>query len=254
MDLEFNNSDMNFLKVANEKEDFGNLPNPFATTNPIYEEASIELDENPDIKQNSYDIDNEVSASDKVVFGTENRLNDFDGKILEEKAYNGIDNEILKLELQINYVENNIAKVNSEIQVVKDLKNSTGIAELEKRKERLMKELAFLNSHYQQLGVGANFSTQFSKAITFKPHIKLLNDLKEIFTSQVLMKISRTFNRNYKLKQALETLSNINASVDELISMQTPYGETLKRYEKLTNYLNHANRIHSVISRSINIS
>jgi len=54
------------------------------------------------------------------------------------------------------------------------------------------------------------------------------------------------------MKEALEKLSNINLSVDELIKMQVPYGETIDRYEKLTAYLNKANVIHSQISRNVN--
>lgn len=54
------------------------------------------------------------------------------------------------------------------------------------------------------------------------------------------------------MKDSLEKLSSINSSVDELVTMQVPYGEMEKRYEKLTAYLNKANSIHSEISNNLN--
>ena len=53
------------------------------------------------------------------------------------------------------------------------------------------------------------------------------------------------------MKEALEKLSDINANVDELITMQVPYGETINRYEKLTAYLGKANMLHSRISKNL---
>ena len=49
----------------------------------------------------------------------------------------------------------------------------------------------------------------------------------------------------------LDTLVSINDNVDELITMKVPYGETKANYEKLTNYLYRANKIHSQISKKM---
>ena len=54
------------------------------------------------------------------------------------------------------------------------------------------------------------------------------------------------------LSDSLEMLSGINKSVDELIEMKVPYGEHVENYEKLTNYLYKANKIHSQILKSMN--
>ena len=40
-------------------------------------------------------------------------------------------------------------------------------------------------------------------------------------------------------------------NVDELIAMKVPYGETKANYEKLTNYLYRANRIHAQINKKM---
>ena len=46
-------------------------------------------------------------------------------------------------------------------------------------------------------------------------------------------------------------IGSFNENVDELIAMKVPYGETKANYEKLTNYLYRANRIHSDISKKM---
>lgn len=53
------------------------------------------------------------------------------------------------------------------------------------------------------------------------------------------------------LSDSLDTLTSINENVDELIAMKVPYGETKANYEKLTNYLYRANRIHAQISKKM---
>ncbi len=54
------------------------------------------------------------------------------------------------------------------------------------------------------------------------------------------------------MKEALENLSSINTSVDELVNLQIPYGKKIERYEKLTAYLNKANVIHAQITKNMN--
>lgn len=53
------------------------------------------------------------------------------------------------------------------------------------------------------------------------------------------------------MSDSLEQLSEISKSVDDLVDMNVPYGEKVQNYEKLTEYLNQANMIHSKISKSL---
>ena len=46
-------------------------------------------------------------------------------------------------------------------------------------------------------------------------------------------------------------LETLNKNVDELVTMQMPYGEADERYDRLTNYLNRANVIHFQISKTV---
>ena len=61
--------------------------------------------------------------------------------------------------------------------------------------------------------------------------------------------MSKKIQSIFDMSDSLETLTSINANVDELISMKVPYGETKANYEKLTNYLYRANRIRSQINK-----
>jgi len=70
-------------------------------------------------------------------------------------------------------------------------------------------------------------------------------------TKNVFSKVSKKFKSIADLSESLDTLTSINDNVDELIAMKVPYGETKANYEKLTNYLYRANRIHSDISRKM---
>jgi len=110
-----------------------------------------------------------------------------------------------------------------------------------------------LNDKYIKLGLGAKFSGQITNAVGHKNNKKLGYFLlfRKFLSKNVLSKISKKFDYKETMKVALENLSHINSSVDELINMKTPYGETVARYEKLTAYLNKANVIHSRIAKNI---
>ena len=75
--------------------------------------------------------------------------------------------------------------------------------------------------------------------------------IARFFTRHVFAKISKKFKSIADLGDSLDTLMSINNNVDELIAMKIPYGETKANYEKLTNYLYRANKIHSQISRKV---
>ena len=54
-----------------------------------------------------------------------------------------------------------------------------------------------------------------------------------------------------KLRKTLNTLENLNQSVSELISLNTPYVEQFSKYDKLSKYIIKANSIHANISQDI---
>ena len=80
----------------------------------------------------------------------------------------------------------------------------------------------------------------------------LIRAIQYFISRKILAKLSKKFNSIMLLGDSLEMLSGINKSVDELIEMKVPYGEHLENYQKLTNYLYKANKIHSQILKSMN--
>ena len=77
------------------------------------------------------------------------------------------------------------------------------------------------------------------------------NDNEKLIINFEDLKVSKKFKSIADLGDSLDTLVSINSNVDELIAMKVPYGETKANYEKLTNYLYRANRIHSDISKKM---
>lgn len=182
------------------------------------------------------------------------RLNDYDSHILENNAYQGMSDEMFKCEHRIAVLEETLSKVNSEIEALESLNAEIQVCSLKERKAKIEQELMELNKKYSDLGLSSKISGQIASAMSFTSTKKSnsFSKLKKLFSKKVLSKVSKKFDYNQNMKEALENLSNINLSVDELIKMQVPYGETIDRYDKLTAYLNKANVIHSQISRNMN--
>ena len=183
-----------------------------------------------------------------------NRINDYDSTIMENNAYQGISDEMFKLEHKIGILENILSKLTGEIEALQSLGASIQISDLLERKRKIEQELVVLNKQYSNLGLGSKISGQIAAAVnsTSNKKMNVFSKAKGFFEKQVLAKIFQKINTSQIMKEALENLSGINSSVDELINLQIPYGESINRYEKLTAYLNKANKIHFQISKNIN--
>lgn len=208
------------------------------------------LDENFFMAPSNFDLMEERNGKQGP---NSTRLNDFDSNILENNAYHELSDDMLKLEHKIELLENSFAKINSEIEGLESLGETQQIKDLRTRKSAIEKELAVLNKEYGDMGIGAKISSGIASVVNFTSNKKTsaLSKTKTFLTKKVLAKISKKFSYSQNMKEALEKLSNINSNVDELITMQTPYGEKVNRYEKLTAYLNKANVIHSQISSNM---
>ena len=182
------------------------------------------------------------------------RLNDLDTNLLENNAYQEISDEMFKIEHKIGMLESLLSKLNNEIDALQSLGNNIQISDLIDRKQKVEQELVALNKKYSDLGLGAKLSGQITSAVGFtsKKKTSALSKFKNFISKKIFSKISKKFNYNQIMREALGNLENINTSVDELITLKVPYGETVNRYEKLTAYLNKANVIHSQITRDMN--
>ena len=86
-----------------------------------------------------------------------------------------------------------------------------------------------------------------------KPKIKLspIDRLARFVSRKIYPKLSKKVKSIMDLGESLETLLSINENIDELMTIKAPYGENKANYEKLTNYLYRANRIHSQINKKM---
>lgn len=182
------------------------------------------------------------------------RMNDYDSKILEEHAYLDMEDEIFKLEHKMGLLEDNLSKIDNEIDTLESLGYDIQIYDLKARRQKMEEELKEVNRKYEELCLSSKISGKISSVVRGASGGKRrsIAKIKGFISKRVLAKLSKKINYVQVMKDALENLSNINSSVDELVQMQAPYGETVKRYEKLTACLNKANMIHSQIIKNTN--
>lgn len=183
-----------------------------------------------------------------------NRINDYDSTIMENNAYQGISDEMFKLEHKIGMLENVLSKLTSEIEALESLGSLVQVSDLIERKQKIEQELADLNKQYSELGLSAKISGQLATVFNATSNRKnnIFLKTKHFINKKILARLFKKIDNSQTMQEALNNLHNINSSVDELINMQIPYGESINRYEKLTAYLNKANTIHSQISQNIN--
>ena len=182
-----------------------------------------------------------------------NRLNGLDSTLLEKEAYRDIDDNDFKLEYKIERLENDIKTINRQIQNAEILKDTEEVDMLTMKKHSMEARLTQLTKEYQQTGMSKKLTGNLTSLVKPTKTTKF-NSIKTYvknFTGNVLGKISKTFNSGQDLKLAVKKLSNINKNVNELISLQAPYGEAEEKYDRLTKYLTKANTIQYQVSKEL---
>lgn len=181
-------------------------------------------------------------------FNQKPRLNDYDSSILNNRSYLDIDDETAKLEFQITEKEKSIAYLKDKIKGCEQIAKVNEVLELKIKEKSLEKELVELKKLYSKRNVSSKIKdTMKSKSGNFV----IIDFVGKFLSRKVLPKISKKFENITSLSNSLDTLKSINQNIDELIDMKVPYGEHSQNYEKLTAYLNRANKIHSQISKSM---
>lgn len=182
-----------------------------------------------------------------------NRLNGLDSTLLEKEAYRDIDDNDFKLEYKIERLENDIKTINRQIQNAEILKDTEEVDMLTMKKHSMEARLNQLTKEYQQTSMSKKLTGNLTSLVKPTKTTKF-NSIKTYvknFTGNVLGKISKTFNSGQDLKLAVKKLSNINKNVNELISLQAPYGEAEEKYDRLTKYLTKANTIQYQVSKEL---
>lgn len=172
----------------------------------------------------------------------QHRLNGYDSGMLNENQF-GKNEDFLNPEYKISEKQKEITKLSGEIKNAEMYGSQTEVLSLKARKHRLEKELADLNRQ--------NASRRISASSNEIIEIPAIKKAQEFFSRKILSKVSKKFNSLVFLGDSMEKLSAINRSVDELIGMNSPYGERKENYEKLTQYLYQANKIHAEITKTM---
>lgn len=174
-------------------------------------------------------------------------INDYDFNILKEDAYKEVDDKILKLEYKISKAEAEIKDLSAQIQAARDINDYDLAESLMAQKKNYEEDLASLVSMYKD----ASLSTKISSGLTNKIS-KKFSGVKDYLTSvsdSLLSRLPGKFSNLVEIKNSLTKLENINKSVDELMNMHIPYGESVEKYDQLSKYILKANSIQSEISK-----
>lgn len=181
------------------------------------------------------------------------RLNDYDFNLLKEDAYKDITDELFKLEYRISKLEAEHQQIDNQIQSARDISDYDTVEYLIGRKKQVYEDLVLLSQIYNEKSLSSKISGGIFNILSPKIRTELQKfnaKLKELRDS-VIANIPGRFSSIMEIKKSLNKLENINKSVDELMTLQTPYGESFDKYEQLSKYITRANAIQSKISRTL---
>lgn len=176
------------------------------------------------------------------------RINGYDSGLLEASAdmANDVD-DALSLEYRIKNHEQTLSELKNKIQIAERSHNQQDLLTYSVKRQRIEKELRELNRDFAAQQISAPNVVNINSSKKSSP----LQVFKRFVRRNILAKVSKKFNSLVTVSDSLETLKSINQNVDELMRLKSPYGETAQNYQKLTEYLYRANKIHSQISKSI---
>lgn len=178
------------------------------------------------------------------------RLNGYDSAILNKTKYDEAESEDLSIEYRIKEKESIIKDLDSKIKTADIYGTQNEALGLKAKRQRILQELDTLRKQQMYGGRVLGEKKQLTHN-TFKEKMPVIYKVQEFVSRQILARVSKKINSVVTLTDSLEQLSEISKSVDELIDINVPYGEKVQNYEKLTEYLNQANIIHSKITKSL---
>ena len=195
----------------------------------------------------------EQPAERKPAIPSNVRLNAMDSTLLENEAYQDIEDDKFKAEYRISKLEQKIKSLDMDIESAKNINDLQKIDILVMRKHACQNELRAIKEKYGNADITTKLSDDITNIMSMNPNFltNAISKIRNYIGQKILSKYSKSFNANQDVRQALAKLKTLNKNVDELINMQTPYGEADDWYDKLSDYLNTANVIHYQISKTV---
>lgn len=222
--------------------------------------SPVQIDQQQNVKNNPYQEQHPVQTNPLDVepipaedTSSYSRLNALDSTILVNEAYQNIDDETFRTEYRIGKLEEGIAGLDKEIEQARAINDTAKADILVMRKHSMQEQLKELSASYGEQDVTTKLSDGITAVFSKKPTIltNIIDNCVGFVEDKILPKISKKYNSGRDIKIALNKLETLNKNVDELVTMQMPYGEADERYDMLTNYLNRANVIHFNISKTV---
>ena len=201
--------------------------------------------------ENNFFVKQEALQANEIQAEPARRLNDYDYNILSEEAYKDLSDELFKLEYKISRLEEELSGIDGQIQSARDISDYDTVEYLLNRKKQLKTELEESVQIYNDKGLSAKISGGIFNILSpkIKIHFTKLNSITAALKESILTSLPSRFSSISEIKQSLNKLENINKSVDELMTLQTPYGEAGEKYAQLSKYIIRANTIQAKISR-----
>lgn len=198
-------------------------------------------------------VQQEKSATAEYVQEPSRRLNDYDFNLLKEDAYKDVSDELFKLEYKISKLEDEYQAIDNQIQSARDISDYDTVEQLMNRKRQLYEDLEILSKIYNEKSLSTKISGGIFNILSprLRNQVKKFNSQIKVLRDILISKLPGKFASVQEIKQSLNKLENINKSVDELMTMQTPYGESFDKYEQLSRYITRANAIQAKIARTL---
>lgn len=156
----------------------------------------------------------------------------------------------MSIDYRIKEKESIIKDLDAKIKVADNYGTQNEALGLKAKRQRILQELDTLRKQQMYGGRVLGEKQPFSSK-AFKEKMPIIYKIQSFISRHILARVSKKINSVITLSDSLDQLSQISKSVDELVEMNVPYGEKVQNYEKLTEYLNQANMIHSRISKSM---
>ena len=223
----------------NEKDSFVGLEkNVFQNDNNFFL-----MEETPDLLKLNQPVSDSVR-----------RLNDYDFNLLREDAYKDVSDDLFKLEYKISRIEGEIKDLDNQIKAANEISEVELIEDLSFRKKALEDELEALLAIYNDKSLSAKISDKILSffGANLKKELSIFQSKISNVSDVILSKMPKQFSSIIELRKSLAKLENLNKSVDDLMSLNIPYGENYNKYEQLSKYIIKANSIQSEISQYFN--
>ncbi len=206
-----------------------------------------------DKEDGNFFLEQERSITSDYIQEPVRRLNDYDFNLLKEDAYKDVSDELLKLEYRISKMEGEYRKIDSQIQSARDICDYDTVEYLMTRKRQLYEDLRVLAQIYNEKTLSSKISGGIFNILSprIREKLKKLNNTIKVIKDSIVSNLPGKFSTVQEIKQSLNKLENISKSVDELMTLQTPYGEAANKYEQLSKYITKANAIQAKIVKTL---